>query len=118
MRSGWQRAVHMAFFILLATFATQSFVNAQETWVPERDIRHSPVNAMGQPCNEANAHSAVNEALTLVCLRKRASTDEVTIRGVIVVGFVGGFVNHDDLRRPRGAIRHVPARQVPFCSPR
>ena len=100
MRSGWQRAVHTAFFILLATFPTQSVVNAQETWVPERNIRHSHGNAMGQPCNEANAQSAVKEALGLVCLRKGASTDEVTVRSVIVVGFVGGFVNHDDLRRP------------------
>jgi hypothetical protein len=100
MRSGWQRAVHTAFFILLATFAMQGVVNAQETWVPERNIRHSHGNAMGQPCNKANGQSAVKEALRLVCLRKRASTDEVTVRTAIVVGFVGGFVNHDDLRRP------------------
>ena len=59
MRSGWQRAVHTAFFILLATFAMQGVVNAQETWVPERNIRHSRGNAMGQPCNEANAQSSV-----------------------------------------------------------
>ena len=73
---------------------------AQETWVPEGKMRHSNGSAMGQPRNEANAQSAVKEALRLVCLRKGASTDEVTVRSAIVVGFVGGFVNHDDLRRP------------------
>ena len=97
---GWQRAVRTAFFSLLATFPTQSVVNAQETWVPERNIRRSHGNAISQPCNEANARSAVKEALRLVCLRKNASLDEVTVRGAIVVGFVGGFVNHDDPKRP------------------
>jgi hypothetical protein len=97
---GWQRAVRTAFFILLATFFTQCVVNAQETWVPEWNIRRSHGNAMGQPCNEANAQSAVKEALRLVCLRKNASLDQVTIRSAIVVGFVGGFVNHDDPKRP------------------
>jgi len=59
MRSGWQRAVHTAFFILLATFPTQSVVNAEKTWLSERKIRHSNGSAMGQPCNEANAQSPV-----------------------------------------------------------
>ena len=95
----WQRAVRTAFFILLATFLT-SVVNAQETWVPERDIWRSHGNAMGQPCNQGDFHSAVKEALRLACLRKNASFDEVTVRSVIVVGFVGGFVNHDDPKRP------------------
>lgn len=96
----WHRALNTAFFILLAMFPAQCIVKAQVTWVPERKIRHSNGSAMGQPCNEANAQSAVKEALRLVCLRKGASTDEVTVRSAIVVGFVGGFVNHDDVRRP------------------
>jgi hypothetical protein len=55
---------------------------------------------MGQPCDERNAQSAAKDALRLLCLRKGASTHEATVRSAIVVGFVGGFVNHDDLRRP------------------
>ena len=96
----WHRTLNTAFLSLLAMFPAQSVVKAQETWAPERKIRHSNGSAMGQPCNEANAQSAVREALRLVCLRKGASTDEVTVHNAIVVGFVGGFVNHDDLRRP------------------
>ena len=97
---GWQIAVRTAFFILLATFFTQTVVNAQETWVPERDIWRSHGNAMGQPCIQGDAHSAVKEALKLACVRKNASIDEVAVRSAIVVGFVGGFVNHDDPNRP------------------
>jgi pimeloyl-ACP methyl ester carboxylesterase len=96
----WLGALNTAFFILLAMFPAQSAVKAQETWVPERKIRHFNGSAMGQPCDEANAQAAVKEALRLVCLQKGALTGEVTVRSAIVVGFVGGFVNHDDLRRP------------------
>ena len=96
----WHRALNTAFFILLAMFPAQSVVKAQETRVPERKIRHSNGSAMGQPCNEANTQSAAKDALRLLCLRKGASTDGATVRSAIVVGFVGGFVNHDDLRRP------------------
>jgi len=96
----WQRAVRTAFFILFAAFLTQSVVNAQETWMPERGIRRSPGNMIGQPCSEATAHTAVRDGLRLVCLRKSAPLGEVTVRSAIVVGFVGGFVNHDDPKRP------------------
>jgi len=54
---------------------------------------------MSQPCKEENLHSAVKEAFSLACLRKGRSMD-VPVRSAVVVGFVGGFVNHDDLKRP------------------
>jgi hypothetical protein len=97
---GWQRTVRTVFSILFATFLTQIVVNAQETWVPERNVRRSHGNMIGQPCSDANVHFAVRDALRLVCLRKSAPSGEVTVRSVIVVGFVGGFVNHDDPKRP------------------
>ncbi|HVN17775.1 MAG TPA: hypothetical protein VMU05_03355, partial [Dongiaceae bacterium] len=87
-------------FILLATLLTQTFVHAQETRGRERDFRQSYGNAMGQPCNQENVHSAVKEALRVACLRKSTSVDEVSGRSAIVIGFVGGFVNHDDSKRP------------------
>ena len=96
----WQRAMNTAFFILLVTLLIQTVVNAQETWLPARHITRSDGGVIEQPCDEANARSAAKDALRLLCLRKGGSTDEATVRSAIVVGFVGGFVNHDDLRRP------------------
>ena len=101
MTSGWwHRTLNVAFFILLAMLPTPSNTSAQETWLPARDIMRSDGGVMGQPCDETNGQSAAKDALRLLCLRKGASTDEATVRSAIVVGFVGGFVNHGDLRRP------------------
>jgi hypothetical protein len=42
----------------------------------------------------------VTAALRLVCLRKRLGAEDITLSNVIVIGFVGGFVRHDDVRHP------------------
>ncbi|MFZ1138939.1 MAG: hypothetical protein WAN76_07170 [Candidatus Sulfotelmatobacter sp.] len=39
-------------------------------------------------------------ALRLVCLRGRLGAEDITLSNVIVIGFVGGFVRHDDVRHP------------------
>jgi pimeloyl-ACP methyl ester carboxylesterase len=96
----WQKALNTALFFLLMTLPTQTVVKAQETWLPARPITRSNGGVMGQPCDERNGQSAAKDALRLLCLRKAASTDEATVRSAIVIGFVGGFVNHDDARRP------------------
>jgi len=96
----WRKALCMTCFMLLPPLLTQTFVHAQERQGPKRDFQQSYGNAMGQPCNHENIHSAVKEALRLACLRKNTSVDEVPVRSAIVVGFVGGFVDHDDSKRP------------------
>jgi pimeloyl-ACP methyl ester carboxylesterase len=51
-------------------------------------------------CQNSNADESVQAALRLVCLRERLGAEDITLRNVIVIGFVGGFVRHDDARHP------------------
>ena len=51
-------------------------------------------------CKNSNADQSVQAALRLVCLRDRLGAEDITLRNVIVIGFVGGFVRHDDVRHP------------------
>jgi pimeloyl-ACP methyl ester carboxylesterase len=51
-------------------------------------------------CQNSNADQSVQAALRLVCLRDRLGAEDITLRNVIVIGFVGGFVRHDDVRHP------------------
>jgi pimeloyl-ACP methyl ester carboxylesterase len=51
-------------------------------------------------CQNSNADQSVQAALRLVCLRERLGAEDITLRNVIVIGFVGGFVKHDDVRHP------------------
>ncbi|HZC34607.1 MAG TPA: hypothetical protein VE242_03280, partial [Chthoniobacterales bacterium] len=51
-------------------------------------------------CGEPRSNQPAKAALRLVCLKERVGTEEITLRNVIVIGFVGGFVKHDDMRHP------------------
>ena len=51
-------------------------------------------------CAKSNTDERVEAALRLVCLRERLGAEDITLSNVIVIGFVGGFVRHDDVRHP------------------
>jgi hypothetical protein len=51
-------------------------------------------------CKESNTDQSVEAALRLVCLRERLGAEDITLSNVIVIGLVGGFVRHDDVRHP------------------
>jgi hypothetical protein len=51
-------------------------------------------------CEESNADQSVEAALRLVCLREHLGADDITLSNVIVIGLVGGFVRHDDVKHP------------------
>ncbi|MGC2182640.1 MAG: hypothetical protein WA637_05130, partial [Terriglobales bacterium] len=51
-------------------------------------------------CLNSNADQSVQAALHLVCLRERLGAEDITLSNVMVIGFVGGFVRHDDVRHP------------------
>ena len=51
-------------------------------------------------CGEHISDQPVMAALRLVCLRGRLGAEDITLSNVIVIGFVGGFVRHDDIRHP------------------
>ena len=51
-------------------------------------------------CGERTSDQPGLAALRLVCLRQRLGAENITLSNVIVIGFVGGFVRHDDVRHP------------------
>ena len=51
-------------------------------------------------CGDLISAQPVIAALRLVCLRERLGAEDITLSNVIVIGFVGGFVRHDDVRHP------------------
>ena len=51
-------------------------------------------------CGERISAQPVIAALRLVCLRELLGAEDITLSNVIVIGFVGGFVKHDDVRHP------------------
>jgi len=57
-----------------------------------------PVSAFER--NTISAPAAVREALRLVSLRTHSTANDGSVRNAIVIGFVGGFVKHDDLKHP------------------
>ncbi len=50
-------------------------------------------------CGEPKADQAT-KALHLVCSRDRLGPEDISLRNVIVIGFVGGFVPSDDRKHP------------------
>lgn len=51
-------------------------------------------------CKKPKADQAAEAALRLVSLRDPLGAEDINLRNVIVTGFVGGFVRHDDVRHP------------------
>jgi hypothetical protein len=51
-------------------------------------------------CEEPAAPSSLRDALRQVCQRKRSEIADSAVRKTIVIGFVGGFVKHDDAKHP------------------
>jgi len=51
-------------------------------------------------CGESMPAASVKAALRRVCLRERGGSGSITARNVIIIGFVGGFVRHDDMNHP------------------
>jgi hypothetical protein len=51
-------------------------------------------------CGELSSNQQAQAALRLVCLKERLGAEDIYLRNVIVIGFVGGFVKHDDMRHP------------------
>jgi hypothetical protein len=66
----------------------------------EADIRFGDAATRRTACGERISDQPVIAALRLVCLRERLGAEDVTLNNVIVIGFVGGFVRHDDVRHP------------------
>jgi hypothetical protein len=51
-------------------------------------------------CGESMTQKSVKAALRRVCLRERDANGSISARNAIIIGFVGGFVRHDDMNHP------------------
>ena len=65
----------------------------------EADI-HFAKATQGTVCQKPKADQAAEAALRLVSLRDPLGAEDIALRNVIVIGFVEGFVRHDDARHP------------------
>lgn len=65
----------------------------------EADI-HVSDSPRRSTCGQRISDQPVAAALRLVCLRERLGAEDITLSNVMVIGFVGGFVRHDDVRHP------------------
>jgi hypothetical protein len=63
-------------------------------------VNHRGASSIADPCQDPSTHSALKEALRLVCSRARADAANRRIRKAIILGFVGGFVKRDDIKHP------------------
>jgi hypothetical protein len=93
---------HCKVIILLLVLAAISVValntaHGQAVSVQENDTIRTPVATI---CDETAEPSPLKDALRQVCLRKRTAITGPAIRKAIVIGFVGGFVKHDDPKHP------------------
>jgi len=62
-------------------------------------VDHRLAGSIADPCQDPSTHSALKEALRLVCSRARVDAAR-RIRKAIILGFVGGFVKRDDIKHP------------------
>jgi len=89
----------MRLLLAIAVFVTAlSAANAQIVLSKQQNILESN-NSRVAHC-ETPRTAPLQEAFRSVCLRLHPLDDKASVRDIIVIGFVGGFVNHDDLKHP------------------
>ena len=82
-------------------FAHPGFARGQANALSEEaDIHFGDAATRRTTCGERISDQPMIAALRLVCLRERLASEDITLSNVIVIGFVGGFVRHDDGRHP------------------
>ena len=88
--------------LVLATIyvVALSTAHGQASSLLEKDAINRSATSAVSICEDAAAPSSLKNALRQVCLRKPAGTVDFTIQKTIIIGFVGGFVKHDDAKHP------------------
>jgi hypothetical protein len=84
--------------LLFAVCLIPSSVVEAQAGPPTPQGTADPVSSFER--NTISTPDAVREALRLVSLRTHAAGHEGSVRNAIVIGFVGGFVKHDDPKHP------------------
>jgi hypothetical protein len=84
-------------FVFATTLAYPHAGNAQEI-APSHTAKSIRTSAAS--CERTLAPLPIEQALRPVCQRTPAVEEKIPARNAIVVGFVGGFAQHDDLNHP------------------
>ena len=99
MKSKFERYIC---FLLSAAFwlVLPAKASAQQSFISEATSIHAGDIPPVRACPETGAGRNVKQALRLICARAADRASQLTLRNVVVVGFVGGFVNRNDSRHP------------------
>jgi pimeloyl-ACP methyl ester carboxylesterase len=83
----------------VATFLVPPCFGQSSTVIEKAKIGLRSMNERAT-CRESMPANGVKAALRLVCGRQPIATGNNNVRNAIVIGFVGGFVKHDDTNHP------------------
>jgi hypothetical protein len=87
--------------VLASNAARGQTVSIPETAsLPEKPAIHRVLSQTANLCEQTAKPSPLNTAFRQVCLRDRMAPASPLIRKAVIIGFVGGFVKHDDPKHP------------------
>jgi hypothetical protein len=96
---GYRKLVALPLILAAMSLARPCAARGQSNaFSGDADIHFGDAAARRTTCGERISAQPVIAALRLVCLRERLGAEDITLSNVIVIGFVGGFVRHDDVR--------------------
>ena len=96
----YRKLVALSLILAAMGLAHPGSARGQANALSEESSIHFGNATQRRVCQEPNADQSVQAALRRVCLRERLGAEDVALSNVIVIGFVGGFVKHDDARHP------------------
>jgi hypothetical protein len=82
------------------SLGTPITAHSQAIPLTKMDMVHRSDTSGAGICEAAATPAPIKDALRQACLRKRAAIPDVTARGAVIIGFVGGFVRRDDAKHP------------------
>ena len=87
-------------FIGMLTCPGQMEIARAQEIASVADIDHHGGGSIADPCQNPSISPALRETLHLVCAKALVETANRAPQRAIIIGFVGGFVNPDDVRHP------------------
>ena len=94
-------SVLVALLILLPTLPSRLGITHGQDVSSVVDVDHSGAASITDRCHDPLTPPALREALRLVCLRERVQITNRGIQNATILGFVGGFVERDDVKHPK-----------------
>jgi hypothetical protein len=96
----YRKAITVLSILVALSIVTPNSARGQSVSLPGNDTVQRDRTSSPRVCEETALVSPLKDALRQVCLRKRTAIADSAIRKAIIIGFVGGFVKHDDPGHP------------------